>query len=164
MIGIVEQVLRNRYGEPIVITSTESVEYRWNTNVEADSSTLYKRVEPCGELQERFWRLRSFYGDAVGGFLVGDSLKVSTLDERKVFGLHYIDELLARPEVRHANSLDPDICFFMDASNVWFYGIKESQLYVYDAEFEELDCLGDMQSSLEELIDQWEKADEKECP
>ena len=38
--------------------------------------------------------------------------------------------------------------------NVYFYGIKSGQLYVFDAEMDELDCLGPIESALETVLDE----------
>jgi len=46
----------------------------------------------------------------------------------------------------------------MDASNVWYYGHKKGELYVFDTETDELDSLGPVESALEALMDQWEDA------
>jgi hypothetical protein len=54
--------------------------------------------------------------------------------------------------------LDPELSFFMDASNVCFYGHKQGRLFVYDAPFDELDDIGPIESALEELIERWEAA------
>jgi hypothetical protein len=108
-----------------------------------------------------FGNLHAIYGDAVGGSLLRGSLKVSMLEGRKVFGLYEIKELQANPRVRHANSLDPAVVFFMDASNVWYYGLKEGDLYAFDAEFEELDCLGNPNLQMTELLERWEDKEDK---
>jgi hypothetical protein len=42
----------------------------------------------------------------------------------------------------------------MEASNVWFYGVKAGQLYVFDAETDELDRLGPVEPAIETLMDE----------
>jgi hypothetical protein len=46
----------------------------------------------------------------------------------------------------------------MGASNVWYYGVKRGELYVFDTAYDELDSLGPIEPALEELVDQWEAA------
>ena len=46
----------------------------------------------------------------------------------------------------------------MDAANVWYYGVKDGQMWVYDLPFDDLDCLGDVAKVIDELLDEWEAA------
>jgi hypothetical protein len=46
----------------------------------------------------------------------------------------------------------------MDAANVWFYGVKGDDLFVYDAETAELDHLGPISRELERLLRDWREA------
>ncbi len=48
----------------------------------------------------------------------------------------------------------------MDEHNVLFYGIKKGQLFVFDAETDELDSLGPIESALETVMDELEAARE----
>jgi hypothetical protein len=98
------------------------------------------------------------YGDARGGFVIGDSLKLSLLEGPNVFGLHRIEELQGQQEIQRASALDPQIAFFMDSANVWFYGIKAGELFVYDAETAELDSLGPVDSALRTLLLEFDEA------
>lgn len=54
--------------------------------------------------------------------------------------------------------MDPELTFFMDASNVWYYGYKAGNLYVFDVETDEFDLLGPIEPALEQLMDEWEAA------
>ena len=76
----------------------------------------------------------------------------------KVFGLYNIADLQRQPEVIVALERRSDICYFMDCSNVWFYGLHDNDLYVFDAATGELDCLGTPQSAIRALIQEWEDA------
>jgi len=58
--------------------------------------------------------------------------------------------------VQSALLMDPAIDYFMEAANVWYYGLKGTELYVFDSEFDELDSLGPVEPALEEVIDRWE--------
>ena len=161
MKGLLEILLQKRYGEPKVIASTPLIAYRWNEGAEKLICTIYKYPDRRQPRNSRSCSLELLYGDALGGSLLCGALKVSMLDEPKVFGLYRIEELQERPEVRHANSIDPGIGFFMDSANVWFYGAKNDQLFVYDCETEELDFLGSLEQELETLLDQWEHVKRK---
>jgi hypothetical protein len=128
----------------------------WNTNRPEDEAVLYVGMEWRGILGIRFASLKEIYGDAFGGFLVGDSLRAALLAATKVWALWNIDDFRIQPEVQQALVKDPAIDYFMDASNVYFYGIKAGQLYVFDAETDELDCLGPVEQALETLMDEQE--------
>ncbi len=60
--------------------------------------------------------------------------------------------------------MDEEIVFFMDASNVWFYGIKGHNLYAFDAETEELDKLGPARRAIDTLIAEWEDSAKRGGP
>ena len=71
-----------------------------------------------------------------------NSLKAAILLPRRIYGVWNIDDLRMQPEVQYAAARDPGIEYFMEAYNVYFYGIKAGHLYVFDAETDELDPLG----------------------
>ena len=147
-----------RYGPPQVVSSGQSLEHRWNADDECRSSVLYvdREVQDSERaIQEEF---RFLYGDYFGGFVIGNSLKLATLGNKHVFGLYTVEELQGQPEVERALAISPGIRFFMDAANVWFYGHKSGQLYVYDAETEELEDMGDIELALNVLLDEWEES------
>ena len=48
--------------------------------------------------------------------------------------------------------------YFMDAANVWFYGHKDGRLFVYDAETDELDDLGELDTGLAQVIEGWQSS------
>jgi hypothetical protein len=48
----------------------------------------------------------------------------------------------------------------MEAYNVYFCGIKGGELYVFDAETDELDSLGPIEPALETIMDEFEAARE----
>jgi hypothetical protein len=163
MIGAVEMVLAKRYSAPLVVPSEPFTEYRWNDSSEVKQCVLYKELVWDEDLVKRWGALEPIYGNCVGGFLIGipSSMKLAMMRGPKLFGLYLIEELQAQPEVRRANSLDPAVCYFMDAANVWFYGSKEDALYVYDSATDELDSLGPIGSGLDQLLADWEQAGSK---
>jgi hypothetical protein len=157
-IGLIETLLVERFGAPTVTRSDLGTEHSWNTSEESRECLLYKPLSWDDRQRREFAVLRPLYGDAMGGFLLGDSLKVSLLAGPEIFGLYQIADLQDRPEVRRALEFDPEVCFFMDAANVWYYGIKDGELYVYDAPFDELDSLGPVRRALEQLLTEFEEA------
>lgn len=74
----------------------------------------------------------------------------------KVYGLYRLPDLREQLEVRIALSLDPNIEFFMDAANEWYYGIKEGHLYSYEADTQELEDLGRFHEAMQELLESWQ--------
>jgi len=119
---------------------------------------LLKPLAWTDSLRAEYGALEPIYGNARGAFLVKSSLKVATLSGPAEWGLYPIELLREQPEVRFANSIDPDLAFFMDASNVWYYGLKQGQLWCFDAATDELDSCGPVEQALEALIGKWEIA------
>ena len=64
--------------------------------------------------------------------------------------------ILSQPDLKRALAMDPAIEYFMEDSNVWFYGMKKGDLYVFDAEFDELDSLGPIGPAIHTVMDQVE--------
>jgi hypothetical protein len=156
--GLLEKILVRRYGRPKISVDGALVQQSWNVDEVDGSSILYMGMKWEGRLGARFTSLRKIYGNAYGGFLVGNSLKIAVLMPRKIWGLWRIDELEMLPPVRKVSTIDPAIDFFMDSANVWYYGHKAGELYVFDTETDELDCLGAIEPAIETLMDQWEEA------
>jgi hypothetical protein len=156
--GLLERILIRRYGQPELSVGDSMALWRWNTCRPRDECILYVGMKWHGRFGHRFASLKQIYGEAFGGFLIGDSLKIAVLLPCDVYGLWRIDELQTLPPVRRALEIDPDIEFFMDAANVWYYGHKKGELYVFDTETHELDSLGPVEPALEALMDQWEDA------
>jgi hypothetical protein len=121
-------------------------------------AVLYVGMQWHGRLGTRFASLKEIYGDACGGYLKKNLLKVALLLPRKIYGVWRIDDLHKLPPIRRALELDPSIVFFMDSANVWYYGHKAGELYVFDTQTDELDSLGPIERVLETLMDQWEVA------
>jgi hypothetical protein len=160
MIGILESILRKRYGSPRVVQNGPLIEYRWNETDESRSSILYKdenfvwgRNSP-----EELIALKPIYGDAIGGFLLGDSFKVATLGGHELWGLYTLPMIQDLPPIHRALELEPGIGFFMDAANVWFYGAKDGILWEYDEPFDEIWGEVDIATRIDQLLDQWERA------
>jgi len=156
--GLLEQALTRRYGRPMACRKEDVNARCWNRQRPDDDSVLYMGMNWNTRLGIRFASLRGIYGDAFGGFLVGDCLKVAVLMPRKIYGLGRIDELQMLPPVGRALEMDSAIDFFMDSANVWYYGHKTGELWVFDSETDELDSLGPVEPALDMLIEQWEAA------
>jgi len=161
MEGIIQRVLISRYGPPRTICGEPFSIYEWNGHCEPRKCTLYSPLLGIKDgFQSEYPELLKVYGDACGGFLLRDSLKMAMLTRPEVWGLYQIRHLWVQPEVLDALACDPEVVYFMDAANVWFYGMKADRLCVYDSETKEFDMLGDAESALHILLDQWETARE----
>ena len=154
-LGILERVLIRRYGQPRLCIADGLIAKSWNSEPPHEHALLYVGMKWQGYLGARFASLKEIYGDALGGYLHKNALKVASLLPRDIYGIWNIDELRSLPAVQHALILDPAIDYFMDAANVWYYGHKAGELWVYDTTFDELDCLGPIEPAIEELIEQW---------
>ena len=157
MIGTIEKILRERYGDPVVVPMTSGAEYRWNQQNESWRCVLYKAADLLTSTTLVSGPLRRIYGDIVGGSLLLDSLKVATIRQTDIYGLYTLGDLSMQPEVADAKRIDSAIEFFMDASNVWFYGVKENELYVYDSGTCKLDTLGPIEEAVSQLLEEWEQ-------
>ena len=158
MIGIIEQILRDRYGGPVVTPMAIGAECRWNLQNEPWLCALYKATDMLGLTTMAPRPLQSLYGDAVGGFLLLGSLKITTIGRTEIYGLYTLEELAMQPDVFLARHIDSSIEFFMDSCNVWFYGMKEGDMYVYDSGTGELDRLGPANETMMTLLEEWEES------
>jgi len=158
MSGLVEQVLKERYGEPLVVSGAMLVEHRWNEEREARRCELCRLAgaRPASETTPLL--LQPVYGDFIGGSLLQGSMKLAVVAGPTIYGLYSLSRLRAQPEVCDAGQLDPSIEFFMDAADVWYYGLKGDELYVYDAPNGELYARGPVGSALVTLLQEWEEA------
>lgn len=158
MRGILPAVLTKLYGWPHVIESSPWIEHRWNERRFENCCILYEPMPQDAIATSNATGLEELYGDSIGGFLVGDSLKIATRCDLKIWGLYRIVELRNHPAVLHAQLQDSNISYFMDAANTWYYGVKAGDLWVYDTAGDELDCLGEISCGLQTLIQQWDAA------
>jgi hypothetical protein len=152
--GLLERILTRRYGQPTV-TKDQGLPARcWNLDDPDYTGVLYVGMKWADPTVSRFSSLKEIYGDVFGGYLIKNTLKVALLLPKKVWGLWNIDELRVQPQVQYALARDPAVDYFMDEYMVLFYGIKGGQLYVFDAETDELDSLGPIEPALETLMDE----------
>jgi hypothetical protein len=154
--GLLEKIMTRRYGEPVLSTRHGLQARCWNLHTPDDSGALYVGMKWTEPWASRYASLKELYGDIFGGFLVKNTLKVAVLLPREVWGLWNIEELRVQPYVQYALEKDPDIDYFMDENGVLYFGIKGGQLYVFDIETDELDCLGPVEQALETLMDEQE--------
>lgn len=156
--GLLERILTRRYGQPITRIEDGLIRRCWNLGDFYHSAVLYPGMKWNSLAGLRFAALKDIYGDAFGGYLVKNTFKVSVLIPREVWGLWNIDELRSLPAVEYALTLDPAIDYFMDEDNVLYYGVKKGELWVFDNEYDELDCLGPIEQALEKLLDDFFEA------
>jgi hypothetical protein len=154
-LGILERVLVRRYGQPELKYEDGMQKKIWREGT-AFFSDLYYSTDWTRPPASDFRMHQPIYGASSGGTLVGDSLKVATPWSKKVYGIYNLHTFGERMEVQRAMELDPELAFFMAASNVQYYGHKCGRLFVYDAAFDELDDLGPIESALEEIIANWD--------
>lgn len=152
--GLLERMMIRRYGQPVSCIRDGMAAKCWNAGDPDNEVVLYVGMKWQGRLGLRFASLCDIYGDSFGGILIKNILKAAILAPRQLFAVWNIDELRTQPAVQHAIARDPAIDFFMDAYNVYFYGIKKGQLYVFDAETDELDSLGPIEQAFETLFDE----------
>ncbi|MDI1432067.1 hypothetical protein [Polyangium sorediatum] len=155
--GILERVLVRRYGQPDE-TYKEGMRAKIWAGGTASVSVLYYSADWTRPPASEFRVHQQIYGACCGGTLVDSSLKVAMPSWETPFYLYSLHGLGERMEVKHAMALDPELSFFMDASNVCYYGHKHGRLFVYDTTFDELYERGDIESALEEIIAEWEAA------
>jgi hypothetical protein len=159
--GLLERILIRRYGQPVAATRRGLSALCWNPDESDYDSVLYVGMNWNNRMGTRFASLKEIYGDACGGFLIKNTLKVAVLLPRKVYGVWRMDDLQMLPPIRKALEMDPAIDYFMDAYNVYYYGIKAGELFVFDAETDELDCLGPIEPAIETLMDEFQAAGEE---
>jgi hypothetical protein len=159
--GLLERILTRRYGPPLSCIRDGMAAKSWNYAHPDDEAVLYMGMTWKGRPGLYYASLQDIYGDAYGGILIKNTLRAAVLVPRHLFAVWDIDELRELPAVQHALVMDPAIDYFMDAYNVYYYGIKAGDLYVFDAEMDELDCLGPIESAIETLMDEFEAAGEE---
>jgi hypothetical protein len=155
--GIIEKILYRRYGQPTPSIENPFIKFTWNTDNPDDECILYMHMK-SRQKGRPHPSIKEIYGDAIGGFLIGDSLKIASLSTEKIWGLPHIDKLRTLQVIEHSAVMDPQVDYFMDAANVWYYGVKRGDLYVFDTTFDELDSLGPIEAALETLMDEWESS------
>jgi len=160
--GLLERVMTGRFGRPLAAIRDGMGARVWNVHRPDDEGVLYIGMKWRGLAEARFRSLKAIYGDCCGGYLIMNSLKVAILLPTRVYGVWNIDDLRAQPEVQHAITRDPAVDYFMDEHNVLFYGVKRGDLYVFDSETDELDCLGPVEPALEAILANWETILEEE--
>jgi hypothetical protein len=155
MRGHIESVLITRYGKPSLAREHLDTVWTWSESNPESKSVLYEPLQ-IGPPSVHDGILNPVYGNFRGGFLISDSLRVSLRSGASIFGLATIDELSQYPEVRRALELTPDALYFMDAANVWFYGVCQDRLVVYDSDSDESYELGAIETALTHLLAEWE--------
>jgi len=157
--GIVDKILTSRYGKPMVIARDDAIdEWHWNMDVEERHSVLYMGAHLPNTADGKKDDLTTILGACVGGSILHGSLKIASRRQFSAYGLYTVEELRSQPEVRSALCMIAKIHFFMDASNIWFYGLHQGHLYVYDAETGELENLRSFERAFIELLQEWEEA------
>ncbi len=154
---MIHEILTTRYGKASTVQTDSYVEHRWNDDDDTRRCILFMgEPEWPFSVLDDLPVLRRIYDGCIAGVLIGDSIRLATLVRREIYGLYSIDQLRRQPEVRRALQLDPDVHYFMDAANVWFYGEKDGRMCVFDGETQELDVLGELAQAMGSILDQWD--------
>jgi hypothetical protein len=153
MSGIVEQCLADRLGAPVDDGEEEDLTVRrWLAPDDPRTSRLFYTAAPgSGGAPE----LDEIYGGAHAGILAGTSLKLAARAAPVPFGLPALGDYGKVPELGDVLAEHAEITFFMDAANVYFYGLARGEIVEYDAGTGELDSLGPPESAIPDVVDQW---------
>lgn len=152
--GILERILIRRYGRPMDFIDWGLPARGWNPDKWSYRSALYMGMKWNSLPGLHFRSLRAIYGDSIGGSLVRDTMRAALLLPVYKSGRRNIYELRMEPPVQRATVLDPAVDYFMDEDNREFYGVKRGQLYVYDVEYDDLECLGPVEPALEKVFNE----------
>jgi hypothetical protein len=144
MTGIVERILTDRFGPGVEESEREGfVVRRWLPKDDPRTSRLFYSSK------ERLLipALEPIYGAAHAGILAGRALKLAIPSSPAPFGVPELRSYLNAPELAGVLAETGDLIFFMDAANVYFYGMSNGEIIEYDAETTELDSLGSPDSA-----------------
>lgn len=154
--GIIEQTLDRLYGARIIASGDWGPETWWLPEKPRLRSKLFCPLEWDDHLRASFGGLEPIYGNCRGGFLLGSWFKIATLAGPDIYGLYPIRELQSIPPIRAALAREPGICYFMDAANVWYYGVRDGELWCYDTDPDEFYSFGPMAEGFEQLLRMYE--------
>jgi hypothetical protein len=153
--SVLYSLLCRIFGNPNTADLEEFIEFTWNNHGDNMLCILYKKHDAYIVNDAIPLVLQTVYGDFVGGMLLRGVLKVAFVAPVSVYGFYAIGELNRQPEVTRASLLDSEVLYFMDSANIWFYGIKNESLYCYDSDTDELEQLGPIESSFEQVFMDW---------
>ena len=155
MNGIIETVLTHRFGPPVIGTYEGIGARIWNPHDEARRCTLLVGAQWDTGLAKQHRHLQELYGNSSGGFVLGNMLKLSSLTQSPVWGVHAITEFQACPAVRRALVVGPKVDYCMDSANVWFYGYQAGSLYCYDVDNDDAENLGEAEAAMDVILSHW---------
>lgn len=156
--GLIEEIVEKRFGKPTLSIQENLIHKHWTKKNPEAFSKLYFSLKCNDDIHLKHTKnLKLIYGDAIGGFFIGTpqtggDLRIAMLNNQKIFGLYRIKDLQLHENIQKALSKEKGIDFFMDDSNILYYGCKNENLYIYDSETDELDSLGPLDEALEKLI------------
>jgi len=155
MTGIIEQYLCNRLGHWVEeVEQGELVMRRWLPKEDPMTSRLFYK-SPEGVAVPALQRV---YGSAHAGILAGRALKLAAFGPPVPFGVPEAVGYRRAPELANVFETSRNLVFFMDAANVYFYGMSDGMVVQYDAETDELDDSGPPESAIPTIIDSWLEA------
>jgi hypothetical protein len=152
MTGIVEQALSERFGPGTEEDQRENLAIcRWLPKDDPRTNRLFYSSTKSLFIPA----LVPIYGRAHAGILAGRALKLSALGPPVPFGVPELESYLHAPELAEVLSETSGITFFMDAANVYFYGMLNGEVIEYDAETAESDSLGPPDRAVPDIMDRW---------
>jgi hypothetical protein len=152
MTGIVEWYLSDRLGPWVEEAGPNGlIVRRWRAKEDPMTSRLFYgsaegAVAPA---------LRPVYGSAHAGIIAGRALKLAAFGPPVPFGVPEAGGYHQAPELAGVLAARDDLVFFMDAANVYFYGISDDTVVEYDAETGELDNSGPPETAVPAIIGSW---------
>jgi hypothetical protein len=149
-------LLTKRYGPGQSGSSNEGLYVEWNGSYERKKCRMYLGMRWHAASRQQYGQLEPIYGEARGGFILLNAFNIEVLQGIIPWGLAHIGELQSRLQLQREANTDR-IQYFMHSANVWYYGTAQGQLYVFDAETVELECLGPTAEALMKVVDQWER-------
>jgi hypothetical protein len=155
MTGIIEQYLCDRLGHWVEeVEQGGLVVRRWLPKEHPMTSRLFYN-SPGGPVVPALQRV---YGSAHAGILAGRALKLAAFGPPVPFGVPEAAGYRRAPELVNVFESSGNLVFFMDAANVYFYGMSNGMVVEYDAETGELDDSGEPESAVPAIIDSWLRA------
>ena len=148
--AMIYEILQDKFGAPKNVFR-DGLEWSvWNEDQEDLKCELLRTGNLCAMPS-----LERIYARHCGGSVFGHWGRLATTGTNKLYGLYRLDDLNELPHLAEIRRRRPSLYFFMDAANVWYYGVDGDELFVFDYETEEFDSLGELSAGLRAVIDEW---------
>ena len=167
--GTFFRILQERYGEPMREVGSDRLRKLMKGNVDVTigeccwnldnkkKSVLYTGGEKSKELEVPS-EVAGLYGEFIGGTLLSSSVKIALRRQCNMFHLYTLPQLHNRISSDFNHESMADIFFFMEAANIYYYGIRQGEIFVFDAETLDLDSIGPVDNAINQILEEWESA------